>query len=121
MEVARDFLRHLIDRNAPRDNHAWKLELHMSVEHARLFYVAEKQLEIYEIIGIGIELTDFTLPYCRRRLQELIEEIKPQAASDDIVVMLSARDLNILRDVELHLDRFYIVSKFPERPKGKRK
>ena len=117
MEEARDFLRHLIDRNVGPDQ-SWKVELHLTVEQARLFYVAERKLEIYETIGRGIEDTSYTLGECRRRLQALVEEIKPQAGlGDEIVVVLSARDLVILRDVELHLDRFIIASGFEDRKK----
>lgn len=118
VETCRDFLRGILDRNSPRDGVSFRVELHISVEEGRILWAADKHLEVYETIGMGIELTDFTLAQVRRRLGELVADVRMQAEKEEIVLALSLRDLKLFADAEVHLDRFLMQSQAPPpRPK----
>lgn len=113
-EQARDFLREVLYRNRTREDTAWKVDLHLSVEDQRQLWAAEKYLEILETMNVGIEMTDFSLQNCRKYLA---------GHCRDDVVTLSQRDLRLIGDAERHLDRYCIMT-MPEafKPsKGKKK
>lgn len=110
-ETARDFIRGILERNTAAET-AWKVQLHMTIEESRLFWAADRYLELYETIGAGVEETAFTIVHIRRRLGEIVAELRLKAKAEDIWIELSARDLVLLKDCETQLDRYSISSKF---------
>lgn len=107
---ARDFLRGILDRNRPRgDVAAWKVEAHLGIEGARTIWAIGRYLEVHKTRGVGIEETDFSLDHILKFLNGVVEELRRQG-DDEKVMVLKPRELRLLTDAELHLDRYCMIN-----------
>ncbi|BCH33226.1 hypothetical protein MesoLjLc_51560 [Mesorhizobium sp. L-8-10] len=117
-EMARDYLRGIIDRNKPPSEHvAWRVHINLDIDGRRKLWAADKYLEVLQTMGVGIEKRRVGLSEIREFLAGLLIDAAAQAdVAEDVAVELSVAGLHMIKEAELHLDRFGIMRTVESRP-----
>lgn len=82
--------------------------IYPTTEQAWLFWASVKWLDIYVTVGAGIERRRFPIEECITMLRGVLQEMKKQPA-DEKLVSFTRKDLLMLSDAAVHLDRFSIA------------
>src|SRR3546814_6429740 len=88
----------------------------IDVDQARMIWAAAKHLDFLCDWGVGIEQTRFSLRECKAFI-----ESQKNAAKEDKKLFLSRREILIMKDVAVHLDRLALMKEADSHSSNRRR
>lgn len=114
IEQVQGFIQKIADKRMTDGSVPGQIEIHLTVDEARLIWAAAARLDFYCDWGAGIEQTRFKLRECQQYLEQ-----KKTVARNELVLMLDWQGMKIMKDAALHLDRLGMMMELDGKPSRK--